>query len=196
LLLTANELLTPADILSFTAVPVDKIVQLTWEAKPVTTVSNYIIERSADGFTFAALFSNQAILPDGNPIQYDAVDDQPLPGTSWYRLKQINTDGSISYSNMERVDFGIPMSPGIENLTAGPNPFSSNFNINFELVMEGEIAITLYNPAGQIMYTQKAAFDAGKNTFTVYDQRQLASGIYLLTVSDGKTSKHLKLFKI
>jgi hypothetical protein len=140
--------------------------------------------------------ASRLFLPDGNPIQYDAVDDQPLPGTSWYRLKQINTDGSISYSNMERVDFGIPMSPGIENLTAGPNPFSSNFNINFELVMEGEIAITLYNPAGQIMYTQKAAFDAGKNTFTVYDQRQLASGIYLLTVSDGKTSKHLKLFKI
>lgn len=69
-------------------------VYLNWVAKENSEDCIYVIERSSDGKEFEPVGLKEGI---GSPLEllYSWVDTKPMTGTSQYRIKQINNEGSL-----------------------------------------------------------------------------------------------------
>lgn len=94
----------PLEWQSFTAVPAGKQVQLDWATNEERGTSHFLIERSANLVNWSPIgrkvARNEAFNQD-----YQAVDQDPLPGTSYYRLQQVDLDGVFTYSPIATVSF-------------------------------------------------------------------------------------------
>src|SRR5690606_38797173 len=97
----------------------------------------FIIERSTDGKAFTAIgevkgkdFSNQI-------AAYSFKDEQPINGYNYYRLKQMDVDGKITYSEIEDVDFSISHT----DILVYPNPFISSLNFSGIKARQAQVAL-------------------------------------------------------
>lgn len=118
-------------------------------------------------------------------IQYSIRDLNPISGTQYYRLKQVDTDGKFEYSHVLRVDYGV------NRQEVFPNPFKDKIFVK----TKGENSIKkmeLKNIMGKaINTTAELLYD---NTWVVYTQ-SLETGTYLLYIHEGNQVQVRKLIK-
>lgn len=125
----------PVSWLSFKAGKVDDDVQLEWRTASETNSNYFEIERSNDGLSFKGIGVIEAA-GNSNTIQtYSFTDSDPLAGINYYRLRQVDYDGSFSYSAIAYVKFSQvqhlaawpnPTADGIIHLTSGQNEFNGD----------------------------------------------------------------------
>jgi SdrD B-like domain/Secretion system C-terminal sorting domain len=140
-----NVQVLPIKIESFTAIPKGSQVNLQWKVSEQTNVATYEVEASADGRTFATIAT---LSSNGNQgATYDAVHTTPIAGINYYRIKTIEKDGTISYSDIRKVNFGKggdvivypnPVSTGVVNITLTGNMINKAATISI-LSMEGKL---------------------------------------------------------
>jgi N-acetylneuraminic acid mutarotase len=94
----------PVNWLSFSAKVAHSSVQLDWSTALELNNSHYEIERSADAQLFVKIGSVSASASPNIKNDYRYVDLQPLSGTSFYRLKQVDFDGKFSYSSIIQIN--------------------------------------------------------------------------------------------
>src|SRR5205085_2516485 len=85
---------------------------LKWAVRDPAVVKQFILERGAAENLFISLKSL-------NATEYDYTDGQLLPGINYYRLKIIDVDRKISYSNTVVI---INADNGLEIISVTPNP--------------------------------------------------------------------------
>ncbi|MDQ3049804.1 MAG: T9SS type A sorting domain-containing protein [Bacteroidota bacterium] len=196
LLLISNERLEAADILSFNAMLMDDHVALDWTSMANIAPEKYTIERSEDEFQFDDLLIKTALPPAMIPVNYKAVDNDPLKGISWYRLKQHQPDGKLRYSRAVRIDNSKIYATGIAIESVSPNPFSQGFLAMYTVPKATVVEIKLTTSNGQVMHSEFIQGKEGKNTFEFTDNGKVTPGIYILTISNGTSTKNIKLFHI
>ncbi len=135
----------PIDFISFTALPKGSQVNLQWVVSEQTGVDKYEVEASANGRTFASIAT---VASNGNQgATYDAVHTNPLAGINYYRIKTIEKDGTISYSEIRKVNFGKggdviiypnPVSTGVVNITLTGNMINKSATVSI-LSMDGKL---------------------------------------------------------
>lgn len=93
-----------AELFSFEAFPVMDRARLEWSTGAEQDVRSYFVERSADGRLFVAIGQ---VPSTGSFSHYVFVDSSPLDAdmerTFYYRLRIVDRDGAISYSQIEEV---------------------------------------------------------------------------------------------
>ncbi|MCX7610518.1 MAG: glycosyl hydrolase family 18 protein [Ignavibacterium sp.] len=174
----------PVELVFFDAVYFDGKVKLTW--KTASELENYgwEIEKAVKSSTNPILKEWNTIgfvNGSGNsnsPKEYHFIDNDVQYGEVYYRLKQIDYDGSIEYSNPIRLY--INYKPPIVSLNAFPNPFNSNTTIRFELPKQGFVKLEVYDILGRkIKSLVNKFFKEG-----IYEMNlngdDLSSGIYIL----------------
>jgi len=196
MLLISHERMESADLLSFDAILNNDEVTISWTALPNISPVKYTVERSDDEYDFNDLMEKTALHPSGSPLNYSIVDKNPLPGSSWYRLKQHQPDGSLKYSNPVQVDNLKQLSSAIQIESIGPNPFKSHFTAWYSLAASSTIQIKLTGSNGQIVHNTSFEQESGKNSFQFPDGDNLPPGVYILSISNGKSTQNLKLFHI
>jgi hypothetical protein len=102
---------------------VDNKVPLQWNVINETNARNYEVERSTDGNNFIALSSVTSAVVNANN-GYTHTDALPVTGNNYYRIKQVNADGSVAYSNIAMVKIA-----DVNGVTITPNPASGYVNI-------------------------------------------------------------------
>lgn len=163
----------PVEWLSFGADAGAKQVDLQWETTPEPDNAGFHVERSATGNEWLAI--GQVTARPGPNQRYDFTDNAPLNGTSYYRLRQTDLDGRVTYSPVETVVFY-----GEDFLEVFPNPATDEVNVRLPAGAEilGLLDVT------------------GRNTRIIFDgqdgQRKanvsgLPAGVYFLRVrlADG-----------
>ncbi|HMT28418.1 MAG TPA: T9SS type A sorting domain-containing protein, partial [Bacteroidia bacterium] len=195
ILMYANEKLEQADLLSFEARLNGKQVDLNWISIPNLVVQSFIVEKSIDGFNFEELTEVPALPPSSGPISYADVDASPVKGISYYRLRQNSSDGKMKYSNVVRIEYVTGTIKDLQLTSVSPNPFTSMFTINCEAPTDGILNIRIVSVNGQIALSKSYEVTEGKNSLAIKDIEHLVPGIYILSVTDGKTLKSYKLFK-
>jgi hypothetical protein len=95
----------PIELLNFDAKPQGNEVITSWTTASETNNDYFTLERSADGNTFEKIGTVSGAGNSTSMLNYSETDTSPLPGTSYYRLKQTDYDGKYSYSQMVSVDF-------------------------------------------------------------------------------------------
>jgi hypothetical protein len=110
-----------------------------------------------------------------------------------YRLKQVDTDGSTSYS--EPVTIARPTPQQVQLLGTSPNPARSRATVQFA-VPEGaareDVHLGLYDALGRQVRTVRASAEAGRHRLQL-NTEQLSSGVYFLRLQAGTTIKTQKL---
>lgn len=110
----------PVELLSFDAKESDGGALLRWTTASERGNDYFVVERSAQGFEFEELLRVQGDGDSQSMQEYEAVDEAPLPGISYYRLRQVDEDGTSSLSSVVALTW-------VErrNLILSPNPMES-----------------------------------------------------------------------
>jgi hypothetical protein len=150
---------------------------VSWSMQTEDDVTNYVIERSASGTRFDEIGRVHA----NHSIQYSFVDEAPLPGVNYYRIKALETAGQIKYSNILRVVNG----KGNAALQVYPNPVKDKLaNVQLSNLDKGAYTITVFNQSGQKQFTKSIAHAGGAATLSLALPATVKAGMYILRV-DG-----------
>jgi hypothetical protein len=155
------------ELMSFTVESEDSYVQLNWATASENNNDYFNVERSIDGINYSSISSVNGSGNSTQILNYSSIDDTPLLGQSYYRLKQTNYDGETSYSDIEAVSFKRSKD-FIVNIY--PNPVSSQITIDSESEIE---LIDIFNIYGSLVRTETAS------SFSVAN---LSNGAYILII--------------
>jgi len=89
----------PVTIINLKAQQQKSIVQGDWTSVTEINVADYEIQRSCNALSFSSIGTLPAKGNGTQKVNYTFNDGQPLPGDNYYRIKAVNKDGKISYSN-------------------------------------------------------------------------------------------------
>jgi hypothetical protein len=148
------------------------------------------VERSTDALKFTALGTVATKAINGNhqgQLNYQFTDANPAPGVNYYRIRQIDKDGSSEYSKMVKVSYNIQESNSIVR-NYYPNPVSDKLFIQLGAGIRQVEAVRFTDASGKILSAQKPAVspDGILNVST----KGLQSGLSFATVilPDGQQS--------
>ncbi|QQS34907.1 MAG: discoidin domain-containing protein [Ignavibacteriales bacterium] len=184
----------PVELSSFTAQLLHNKVQLDWSTSTETNNYGFEIQRknSVDensdwvkiGFVEGAGNSNSLKV-------YSFVDNTLLPGTSYYRLKQVDTDGKFSYTEEIEIVNDIPLS--FELNQNYPNPFNPSTIIKFSLPQDIVVKLSVYNILGELVQTLvDQQMKAGYHEIT-FNASGLSSGHYFYRI---ETDQYVEIKKM
>jgi hypothetical protein len=174
-------LVTPVSLsvklLDFNAVLRNEKVYLDWSTMTETHNDYFTIERSHDGHLFTPLFHVKGFENSTSLKHYNDIDHNPLKGVSYYRLKQTDTDGKYSYSQIRAVQNNL------NGLVIFPNPAVDNhFQVEYTSEVSEQVDVLIYNNIGQLLYKSNFISQKGINT----------QEIHLLHAAKGLYHLHLK----
>lgn len=178
----------PVEFVSFKGAWKGDVIGLEWKTASEVNNDYFEIERSNNGLQFTPIGK---VASQGNSQslkQYSFTDANPLHGTNYYRLKQVDFDGAFGYSAI------VEVLPGGQSFDFFPNPVKKGEQLTIYMQLEpGTTAsIQLMNSLGQILIEQSVAASAG-NDYYHLDMQGLSQGYYLLSVENeyGKRVKKL-----
>ncbi len=168
----------PVELLDFTAAPAERAIQLDWTT--VTEINNagFEVERSlfaAEGFEKIGWVAGQGNSSEKH--EYDLLDRNVESGvTYFYRLKQVDTDGTFSYSKVvsARLD-----SDELE-VTIMPNPAKEVVQIVVNDDEANNIRVQIYNIQGQLLLDENT--NLKENNTIILDIHHFATGHYMVKV--------------
>jgi len=191
----------PVQLFSFSANYLNKQVKLTWQT--ATEINNYgfEIERKYSG---PADVSNNSwekigfVQGNGNsnsPKYYSFIDKNLLSGYYSYRLKQIDYDGSYTYSDVLKVK--VDYKPQILDVKNYPNPFNPITKIYYEIPEDGFVTLKIYNALGKEIKTLINENKIAGSYEIEFDASGLPTGIYfnVLQVGDKRVVRKMQLIK-
>lgn len=150
----------------------------------------FIVEKSDNGNSYYSIYSTDATSDLSNVYFYSDSKEKDK-NVLFYRLKQINNDGSIVYSNPVKV--GIAEKELFEVKQNYPNPFNPTTSITVEVFETTYINIAVYNIVGkEIAVLHQGTLSAGEHKFD-FDGTGLPSGIYFCQVSNKSVNKVQKM---
>ena len=183
---TGNVVPLPVELSSFTVSVKQNVVNLNWQTK--TEVNNYGFEvERLQNYKNAKLQDSDLkwekigfVTGNGNsnsPKDYSFIDKNLTGGSKFtYRLKQIDNDGTYSYSSEVEVEV-IP--DRYELYQNYPNPFNPVTNIKFSLPEAARVKIDIFNIIGEKVRTLiEQNMEAGFHNIT-FNAENLSSGTYI-----------------
>ncbi|MDX2134584.1 MAG: hypothetical protein SFV52_07355 [Saprospiraceae bacterium] len=126
------------------------VVQLVWKTGLEYQNRYFEVEKSADGARYLPLIRMEPAIPDA-PNTYEVTDANPFPGDNYYRLKQVDLDGTTSYLGIRQVTIDGP-----ENeLYAVPNPIVAGQPLSVYLPKSSGpgALLSLHDATGRAIFT-------------------------------------------
>ena len=159
-------------------------MQVAWATASERNSAYFVVERSANGRAFSEIKRVEAQHSSTSRHDYGTLDTAPLAGTSYYRLRQVDQDGTTAYSNIATVRFDGKA--GAPALLAYPNPATSTgFQLATINLGSGGGTVQVFDNVGRLVLTQTVAPDTAEAT--IKPAHPLASGMYIATwtTTDG-----------
>jgi hypothetical protein len=127
----------------------DKSVQLTWTTASEYNTAYFSVERSTDGIEFQSIGIVNAGGFSNDYRFYDFKDDKPQHGINYYRLKDVDFDGSSSISPIKAVEF-----VNDNQLEIFPNPLNSDRILKIKSP-DNIDKISVINSLGVLIYSSE-----------------------------------------
>lgn len=168
----------PVTLLQFTAAQKNDQVQLQWSTTNEVNNKQFVIERSTDRTHFTEVITMPGVGNSTRIYTYHAIDEHPATGINYYRLKQIDVDGTFSYSAIVVINIS---STNAYQLKVYPNPVENSLNLKVTKPAAKYTAI-IYNVAGRKVLT------ASGNMYDINRQinqqlNKLKPGFYSIVLS-------------
>ncbi len=164
--------------------------EIQWEGGNYENADQYILERATGENDFIEV---DRVAADNNERKtYSLISEKvEQPEIVYFRIKQINVDGSVVYSDVAKVGQGI-----VQDLIIGqnyPNPFNPKTLIQFELIQDSDVEVKVYNLAGkEVALLHKGLLTKGVHQFE-FDGSGLSSGLYFYQITTPLGSQTRKM---
>jgi hypothetical protein len=191
----------PAELASFGGELVDDRVVVTWSTASQTNNAGWQLLRSVDGQNYEAVgeFVQGAGTSDAL-LSYNLQDsDLPSVEKVYYRLEQVDLDGSVNRSNPVEVLLGARMPVPTEFATSVyPNPFNPSTTISYDMPNEAFVSVVIYDAIGQEvrrLVSEQAPAGRYRVQWDALDSqgRAVGSGVYIAKVEAGSFSNSQKM---
>jgi hypothetical protein len=177
----------PVKLVYFNAEKQGSTALLQWATTEEINNSYFEVERSSNSVNFSPIKKVDANNSNSNQLnKYSAIDNTPLPGNNFYRLKQVDIDGKVSYSSVVELSFS-----GSTALKVFPNPATQNeITVNYTLGSLKTIAV--YSVENKLMLMRNLNNVSGNQKL---DISNLAKGVYIIKLSGDKGNESVLFTK-
>lgn len=190
---SATASIIPGDVLPITTGTVkvskkDNGVLVQWEAYQEAGTKQYVVERSADGQNFHSLQTVPVNNNSGSVSQYAILDESPLQGNNFYRIKDVLKDGNAHYSLTVRINISDLYT---KDILIYPNPLTSKTaQLQFTNHTAGIYDIRFINTAGQVLQHSRLTHSGGSATQSLPLSTNILPGFYkVVIISPDNESK-------
>jgi photosystem II stability/assembly factor-like uncharacterized protein len=185
----------PVELASFNASIVGDNVILNWVTATELNNQGFEVERSFDNQNFKEIgFVPGYGTTTENKFYSFSINILPSQ-KEYFRLKQVDFDGTFEYSSTVEVEGTAPTEFSLKQNY--PNPFNPTTKIGFTLPAESNVKIVVYNLIGQkVAEIVNSKYSAGSHSVD-FNASTLSSGIYLYKIEAGSFTsvKKMQLIK-
>lgn len=181
----------PVELVSFSANSMLSTVQVEWSTSSETNNDYFLLERSENGIDFYSIKKITGAGTTNTPQSYKFIDSSPLPGQSYYRLRQIDYDGQFEIFDPVTVYHDLNQSALIY-----PNPVQNHqAKLNLQKINSGErVSLTLYNMTGRIVYQHEISkLTEGNQPVSITFPQHLIRGLYNVKIASSSVSEMFKV---
>lgn len=190
----------PVELASFAGQVIQNDVVLDWTTSTELNNKGFEIEQSFDNQNFNRIGFVPGFGTTTESKSYSfRISDAPS-GMQYYRLKQIDYDGTSTIYNSVEIDGPVVREFALHQ--NHPNPFNPSTTISFSLPGESNVIIKLFNMLGQqVASVLNSELSAGNHNVD-FNASALSTGAYIYTLearsNDGKvftSTKKMLLLK-
>ncbi len=171
----------PVELVSFEAVANGPRINLSWNVASETDNSGFFVEHRMASANES--WSDLAFVPSlGNTSEgasYGYGYDSELAGRHYFRLRQVDLDGSVSYSPIVEVSVDVPGSFLLGD--AYPNPFNPTTNFTLSVASSQRVTIGVFDLLGRRVLTlHDGLLEGGQSHVFRMDADRMTTGTYLV----------------
>jgi hypothetical protein len=183
-----SQAILPVKLMTFTAEKEASSVNISWKVSDNESGDFFVVEKSTDGKNFIAIATLETSGFKGTSV-YSSTDNASA-GTTYYRLKIVNRDNSVSYSKV------VIVKDGNENVDVKllNNPATANLNISYKADKQFNTTLKVYSMSGAQVYQTTLNASAGTNNISVPVQH-LQNGSYVLVIDSIQGRKAIQFVK-
>ncbi|MFI5129461.1 MAG: M14 family zinc carboxypeptidase [Chitinophagales bacterium] len=136
----------PVHFISFTGtLTPDKTIRLDWDAATDEQHDYFEIEKSTNGTSFSSIGKGPSSAP------YWKIDANPSFGNNYYRVKQVDRDGTVTYSNIVKINYD----PSSFVMSVYPNPAKEDVTLRFNTEQPERVTIRVTDLSGKTVYSKQ-----------------------------------------
>ena len=159
----------------------DGEAQLSWGCDLNDRTGLFILEKSSDGKHFEFFRKKENNSDISHFIFHREIDEEPLTGDNFYRLKLIQKNGTEVYSKIEKVNFGL----NGNQISIFPNPAKNEILINLKQYISKNVTIQIYDARGILM--EERYLENLENPHPVFDLKKYENGFHFVAIkAEGK----------
>lgn len=180
----------PVQLVAFNANYQSQVVKLTWKTESELDNDYFAVERSSDGENFEMLGTTKGAGTVSHASDYSFTDVSPLGGKSYYRLRQVDFDGAYSFSPIRRIEINNQLA----GVTISPNPSEGGeFDIHTSSEFAGPLAVDVVSSTGVVVFRKQVMSLEGSSSLHINPDNRLATGVYIIRLTDNSSISVQKL---
>jgi hypothetical protein len=173
--------LLPIELTAFSAECNGGYAKILWTTATERNNDYFVLERSSDAINFDEVARLAGAGNSINPIDYTYIDNNVHGGDIFYRLVQVDYDGTRSVSEIIAVNCAID-ADGEPEMAVYPNPFANDLTLHFENFGDRVALVEVYDMLGRMLVSRKVVCSQNDYEF-VLPLGGLPDGAYNVRVS-------------
>lgn len=175
-----NEVILSVGYTSIKATLKNKDIQVDWKVTEESGIQKYEIDKSVEGIHFYKIGEVSAS-GNNSTESYHWLDENPVTGNNYYRVRAIQADGKYFVSKIAVVKINARNAV----IKVFPNPVKNKrINIRSDEMAKGKYLILLHNPQGREIIRLVIDHPGGSFNQIVYCSNMLPGGIYYLHIAN------------
>lgn len=180
---TPNSQALPVELLSFNGECNEGQVRLSWQTATEHNSDYFEVEKSRDGMNWQVLTTVNAAGNSTQLLNYEAIDANAMEVNNYYRLIQVDIDGTKEILNVTNIRCDRRMN---SYFTAYPNPSTGSFQVILnDKNLVGSGILSVKDTKGAELLNRTIEVKPGINMFSVTDLN-LAPGVYYIQIVNGE----------
>lgn len=178
----------PIELISFEAKQINTDIKLDWKTASEQNNDYFTLEKSEDGTFFTQIGTVKGAGSSNEINSYSFIDNSPLIGVNYYRLKQTDINGSYSYTNTVAAYYTL------DQPLAFPNPVKKGqlLNVAIEASQSSEFTFELFNTVGQRVHLESKGYTIGSHIHEL-SVPNIETGYYILKVKNNAETYQSKV---
>ncbi|GAB4262364.1 MAG: hypothetical protein Kow0027_29830 [Saprospiraceae bacterium] len=163
----------PVELTRFVASEMNESIVLEWATASELNNAGFEVQRSADGSLWEKIgwVDGHGTSLDFNVYVFE--DFKPLKGVNYYRLQQVDYDGSMEYSPIVVVDMEL----SVQEPVIFPNPMGESAQVQLPEEWAGSL-VSIFDAQGRLLQQVKA-------DGSLMNLSGITSGVYIVKIQSG-----------
>ena len=180
----------PVELVSFKGNLYNGHSLLNWVTAMEKNNDRFVVERSLDGKIFTKIGEVKGNGNSSKAIGYTFTDTRPAGGINYYRLQQVDFNGTATYSSIVAVELSGIMAGSINKSVLYPTVASDAVNITLG-GLKANVQISILDVTGKIV----KQLNGGSGQELTLPVQELSNGAYFVSLTDGEHHETLRFIK-